>query len=240
MKGLLAKMSSTSFKISERNFLSLLEKISSVMLCDLGCGDGEFTLKAAKNIGTRRIYGIDLFTNCVEASKQKGIHVINADLNQGLPFADKTFDVVISSQVIEHLVQTDTFVTEINRVLKSDGYAIISTENLASWHNIFALLLGYRPFSQDCSSYVKIGNPLSIHYQDKITDVGLLHHKIFTYTALTELFEIHGFKVENVLGGGYYPFPSFLSRIFSRWDPRHAHFLVIKVRKKKDLISAGF
>lgn len=70
-----------------------------------------------------------------------------ADLDAPLPFEDGAFDLVVSNQVLEHLVDTDLFVSEIRRLLRPGGVAVVSTENLASWHNVAALVLGWQPFS---------------------------------------------------------------------------------------------
>jgi 2-polyprenyl-3-methyl-5-hydroxy-6-metoxy-1,4-benzoquinol methylase len=59
--------------------------------------------------------------------------------------------------MIEHLRDTDGFMIELQRVLKPGGIAVISTNNLASWHNIVALMLGAQPFPADVSSNFAIG-----------------------------------------------------------------------------------
>lgn len=79
---------------------------------------------------------------------------------------------------------------------------------------------------------MKIGNPISPHNMELIQEKSLTHAKVFTYFAFKELFQIYGFKVENLVGGGYYPFPvKFLSKIMANIDPKHAHFITMKVRK---------
>lgn len=68
-----------------------------------------------------------------------------------LPFEDASLDAVVCEQVIEHLHNTTWFVSELNRVLKPNGTLVLSTENLASWPNLLALLSGCAPFStQPC------------------------------------------------------------------------------------------
>ena len=52
------------------------------------------------------------------------------------------------------------------------------------------------------------------------------------FQGLKELLEAHNFKVEKILGAGYYPLPGRLARILSKIDKRHAAFLTIKVRKQ--------
>lgn len=154
-------------------------------------------------------------------------------MNKKFPIKDSPFDVVVSDQVIEHLTDVDNFVKEIFRILNPEGYAVIATENLSSWNNLFALLFGYGPPSLQYSAEKRIeGGPLSPHHAENILSESPRHVYIFTYQALKEIFSLHGFTVERLIGGGYYPCPEFLMRIMSKIDPRHSQFLIIKVRKR--------
>lgn len=214
------------------DFLSLLERNSSASLIDLGCYKGELASKWAQKIGTNEVGGVEMIEEFAKEAEEKGIKVIRADLNEGIPVPSNSFDVVTSDQVIEHLINIDLFVKEIYRILKPGGYAVISTENLSAWHNIFALILGFRPFSMDYSTEISIGNPLSPRNKKEITgESGTPHVKVLTYRSFMELFKIHGFQVEKIIGTGYYPFPKAIQRPFSKIDPTHAHYLTMKVRK---------
>jgi ubiquinone/menaquinone biosynthesis C-methylase UbiE len=180
--------------------LGFLERNVNARMFDCGCGDGEITLRVAEIIGTSDVYGVDIDEKALSVAGGKGIKVYKADINLRLPFEDNFFDVIFSNQVIEHLDYPDNFVREAFRVLKIGGYVVVATENLASWHNIFALLLGYQDFSsQGPSSEYRIGNPLSPYYKMRIPerDAPLMHKKVFAYRSLKEIFEIHGFKVER-------------------------------------------
>ena len=109
-----------------------------------------------------------------------------ADLNLRLPYDDGTFDVVCSNQVIEHLSDTDTFVAELHRVLRPGGFAVTSTENLASWHNVASLTLGWQPFSLTNVSRqgLGLGNPLAIHRAEGWFEVETWQHlRVFAYRA---------------------------------------------------------
>ena len=130
----------------------------------------------------------------------------------------------------------DLFVEEIHRILKPRGYAVISTENLASWHNIFALLVGQQAFSQTISNKSHVGCKLSPHYHENTGEwtenMGPIHNKIFAYEGLKQIFQLYQFKVESLIGSGYYPMPTrLLMKILGKMDPRHTHFITIKVRK---------
>jgi SAM-dependent methyltransferase len=231
-RSFLLRLFFNSSGINEDNFLSLLERNSSASLIDLGCGEGDFTMKCVKQIGTNDVWGVEIDEELAKEARRKGIKTVSADLNEKLPLESNSFDVILSNQVLEHLINSDLFVKEIYRLLRPYGYAVVSTENLSSWHNIFALALGYRPFSLDYSYKIKIGNPLSPHSGEAVAGKSLAHLKIFPYQALKELFEIYGFRVEKLVGGGYYLMPiSLFSKVFSKIDTRHAHFLTLKLRK---------
>lgn len=214
--------------------LSLLEFNSKAVVGDLGCGDGRFTLKVKEKIGSSETIGVDIYEESLKKAKEKGIMIEKADLNKKLPFEDESYDVIISNQVIEHLFYPVKFMWEIHRILKLGGYAVISTENLASWDDIFALFLGYSPFSmQFDSGLAKIGNPLSPHALVHKKERGKKrkekyppHVRIFTWAGLIALSKFVGFKLEQVIGNGHL-FGKFGELI----DQRHCRFITIKVRK---------
>jgi SAM-dependent methyltransferase len=200
------------------------------VLVDLGCDDGGHTLEFAAAARARRVCGVDVVEERGAAARERGVDFTLADLNVPLPYSDASFDVVVSNQVIEHLTDTDSFVHELHRVLRPGGIAVVSTENLASWHNVLALLLGWQPFSLSNVSGTRLGlgNPLAAQRGQAPTLRSWEHVRVFAYRGLTELFEAHGFTVEKVVGAGYYGLPAALARL----DPRHAAFLTVTARKQ--------
>lgn len=92
-------------------------------------------------IGTGTGYGIDIIAPNVEhfvtmdktRSEELGAMPTNVEFVQGvvppLPFADESFDYVVSFQVIEHIKRDNEFVREVHRVLKKGGKFIVSTPN---------------------------------------------------------------------------------------------------------------
>lgn len=215
-----------AYEQNKLNILSLCEKNPKAFFLDLGCDDGAWSMEVAKRIGTSHIYGIDYITEQLKKAKARGLEVKKGDLNKKLPYKDNHFDVVHSNQVIEHLFEIDTYVSEIYRIVKPGGYAIISTENLASWHNIFSLVMGWQAFSQHISKRYHIGNPLSPHFNEAQRE-GWTHLLIFTFYSLQELFKQYGFTIEKAVGAGYHPLPVKVANL----DPWHSHFITIKVRK---------
>ncbi|NVM21690.1 MAG: class I SAM-dependent methyltransferase [Desulfobacterales bacterium] len=208
----------------DNDFLSLLERDLKAKVIDLGCGKGDFTLRVREKTGCPVIYGADIWDEGLIEAKKKDIETLKVDLSRKLDFESNEFDVVVSNQVLEHLFYPSQFIREVYRILKPKGYAVISTENLSSWDNIFALLLGYTPFSMQFDE-VKVGNPLSPRNKEELRDYPP-HTRIFTFKGLTEISKSVGFKIESVGGQGYIPF-----NLLAKIDPRHARFLIIKIRK---------
>jgi SAM-dependent methyltransferase len=200
------------------------------VLVDLGCDDGGHTLEFAAAARARQVCGVDVVEERAAAARERGIDVTLGDLNEQFPYDGARFDVVVSNQVIEHLADTDNFVREVHRILCPGGLAVVSTENLASWHNVLALLLGWQPFSLSNVSGTRLGlgNPLAAQRGDAPALRSWEHVRVFAYRGLKELFEAHGFTVENVVGAGYYPLPA----AFARLDPRHAAFLTVTARRQ--------
>lgn len=214
------------------NIVMLLEHDSSAVLLDVGCDDGQLTMQLARAVGTSSVHGVEVVEERANLARSRGVDVSATDLSQGCPYDDGAFDVVCGNQVIEHLADTDRFVAEIFRVLRPGGYAIVSTENLASWHNVLALLFGWQPFSLTnvTSTRMGLGNPLAVHrHSDWEHGETWQHQRVFAYQGLREIFEAHAFEVEQILGAGYYPLPSRVARI----DSRHAAFLTVKVRRPR-------
>lgn len=211
---------------NKKNIIDLVDEDSKAFFVDLGCDDGTWTMTVARKVDTKNVFGLDYISSQLKKAKALGINTKKGNLNEKFPYKSDFFDVVHSNQVIEHLTEIDNYISEIFRVLKPGGYAIISTENLSSWHNIFSLVIGWQAFSQHISKRYHIGNPLSPHFEEDLRE-GWTHNIIFTFYSLKVIFKVYGFEIEDAKGAGYYPLPE----IFAKVDPRHSHFITIKARK---------
>lgn len=216
-------LASRHYRENQKRMLSLLEKDSNAKVLDIGCADGEFTLEVGKVIGTEKLYGMDIDKKQVRRARERGIEVIKHDANTEFPYKDGFFGVVISNQVLEHLHNTDGFFSEVRRVLNPNGYAVISTANLSSFHNLAFMGLGMMPPGLHISR-IQVGNFL---YGTETHG----HIKLFTTAALRDLARYHGFKVEKLVGVGIYPFPRRISNFLSRVFTRYSTYLTIKIRR---------
>lgn len=212
-----------------KNIMDLLEINTHAKLLDLGCNDGVLTTRLAKKISTQNIFGVDIVDEQIKIARHNGVEVSKFNLNENFLYDSDFFDVIHANQVIEHITDSDSFLEQLHRVLKSGGYAIISTENASSWCNIAASILGWQIFSLTnfSNKALGIGNPLSLHKNSTDFLASWLHVRIYNIRGLIEYFEISGFKVEKILGAGYFPLPT----IFAKFDTTHSHFITFKIRK---------
>ena len=136
------------------------------VLLDVGCGDGSLLFRYL-DYRPGRLCGIEAAPALKAKAAERGLEVVSFDLNSPWPYDDETFDVVHSSQVIEHLHNTRLFVQELYRVLKPGGTALVTSENLTSFLNLGAMVLGYTPFTlmRVCGWF--LGNPLGLHYGEE-------------------------------------------------------------------------
>ena len=216
----------------KRGVLSLFKKDSNALLLDCGCGDGSFTREVANVIGAKDIYGIDIMRSNVLKANDRGIKAVLGDLDDYILFDDDSFDVIMANQVIEHLKHTDKFIKEIYRVLKRGGYVVVSTPNLASFHNSLYLLWGRQPYWVDVSNEVKVNTWHPLKSRTVAIDNGMpSHNRAFTLGALQELMEYYGFVKEKAIGAGFYPLPALLARLLCMVDGKHAVIAVVKARK---------
>jgi len=199
-------------------------------LLDVGCADGSITTAIAERVGAGRVLALELSDDFIAHARTRGIDVRKADISARWPLEDESVDVVHSNQVIEHLAETDRFMSEISRVLKPDGYAVISTNNLASWHNIFSLVLGWQPLPAHVSDRVVAGNPLALD-EPEYAEGTHRHLRIFTSRALSALAEANGLILDRAATSGYYPFGARISRVLCRLDGRHAAYLIQRYRR---------
>jgi uncharacterized membrane protein YkvA (DUF1232 family)/trans-aconitate methyltransferase len=209
---------------------------SSTRLLDVGCDNGMWTEQLRHKLGVpeTHVSGLEIVPSRAQVARARGFDVRTGDLEDKWPFKDESFDVVHANQVIEHVAQLDHFVEETKRMLRPHGQAIVCTENLASWHNLLALGLGYQPFSlTNISRRQAIGNPLALHQNGSEQPESWQHVHVLSLTALRDLFVAHGFAIDSMWGSGYHPFSGRFAARLAAFDPRHAHFIGVVARRSR-------
>ncbi len=109
-------------------FHQVLEVIRPVegAVLDIGCHGGTFTKVILSKIGSKKIYGVDISHSAIEYARKKipNGHFEVADA-ASLPYKNNFFEAVICLEVLEHVDNPTMAVSEIYRVLKKNGYAVI-------------------------------------------------------------------------------------------------------------------
>ena len=193
------------------------------VIVDVGCGDGAAT-GLVRRLG-HPVVGVDWSMMALRHARRHDLLLVRGGLDApGLPFADASVDLVIFSEVIEHIVDTDSAVDELHRVLRPGGRLLVSTPNLAAWYNRGLLALGIQPIFSEVSMRGVYGRPGS-----QVAG----HLRMFTKRALTEFLTARGFACERVDGAPYHDVPAVLrplDLLLCRW-PSAASILLVQARR---------
>lgn len=169
---------------------------------DIGCGNGEvLELLRSRSAASFRGFGLDLGAGVVDKLKGKGLIGRQHDAGTPLPYPDESFDTVVCTETIEHVVDVDCLVSEARRVLKPTGSLLLTTPNLAYLTNRLLLLFGIQPFFTETSLRQKLGRKFRFLGQGGPTQG---HLKVFTRGSLCDLLAMHRFRVARLRGYPYF------------------------------------
>jgi len=118
---------------TKNRYSILMEQVprdSNLKILDVGAGKGYLSLFLKKWCGCE-VHALDLRSYEWEVLKREGIRVEECDVErERFPFENGTFDYVVCSEVLEHLLHSPHHMLgEIHRVLKRDGALLLSTPN---------------------------------------------------------------------------------------------------------------
>ena len=112
---------------------------------DLGCGNGAFLSLLQSQRGCTG-YGVEIDDANVLACVQRGVSVIQLNLEQGLSmFEDQSFDVVLQIDTLQHLHNAETMLRETARVGRM---GVVAFPNFAHWPNRWSVLTGRMPVTK--------------------------------------------------------------------------------------------
>jgi len=152
-------------------------------ILDIGCGQGEFLSLLNKRRKNKKLTGIDISSVAISKAKHnfKNIKFYKSSSSK-TPFANNSFDTILLIEVIEHLVDTDSTLQEIKRILKPDGYLMITTTDF----NLLKKIL------------------ISTFVWDKYFYPNNPHIRFFTKKTLKDLCQNHHFSPIKHLWNGHY------------------------------------
>lgn len=115
----------------------------SQKILDLGCGQGHITNKILKAFPSAEISGLDYSVSAVESAVKRfnGIDFAVGDA-YACPYAEKYFDVVVCNNLWEHVPDPLFLLRGITRILKDNGFIVISTPSRYRLENLVGVLRG--------------------------------------------------------------------------------------------------
>lgn len=107
---------------------------------DVGCAGGYIAL-LLKRLGYD-VTGVELNETMARQARERGIDVLEHDLEAPVPLPDGSVDAVHACEVIEHLFDTEGFLRDLARLLRPGGVLVVSSPNLNSLGNRWRVLRG--------------------------------------------------------------------------------------------------
>ncbi len=162
---------------------------------DVGCGNGKLLYNLRHKFD--ELCGVEFSGARVEVATA-ALEGLNGDIREGniegrLAWDDAWFDVIVLSDVIEHVVNLWPAMEEITRLLRPGGHVVISTPNIASLRSRLLLLRGIFPSSKPEEGF-KLRTDTELH------DGGHVHY--FTFAMLDRMFGRYGYSEVKRYGIG--------------------------------------
>ncbi len=152
---------------------------SGARILDVGCADGYLL---APFCAHHQITGVDVSNQFAAHALKAGFvaHQIKDLSADRLDLEDQSFDAVFCGQTIEHVIDSDWLLSELNRILKPGGSLMITTPNVRSVHSLVRWLMNESP-------------AFGAKYRSG-------HVRDWTTRLLRRAIENNGFEVERFLG----------------------------------------
>jgi methionine biosynthesis protein MetW len=133
--------------MSERADIEIIARLvpEGSRVLDLGCGDGAL-LAHLRDARRCRGFGIEIDDEKVAACVRRDVKVLQLNLEEGLAlFEDRSFDVVLQLDTLQHLRNTENMLRETARVGR---IGIVSFPNFAHWPNRVRVASGRMPVTK--------------------------------------------------------------------------------------------
>jgi len=167
-------------------------------ILDFGCGWGHYTFELSQN--NNNVTGIDLIQNEIDIcqmvwKENDNLKFLASDINQ---IESKSYDAVLSAQVIEHVHNVGNYLSEISRVLVDNGYLVISLPNAMNPRYFLSLMNSkYEDKLLETSSYYLDNYQKQSHH---VNSWDPFHFTILLASA--------GFKLVKHIGSEGIPMPN--------------------------------
>lgn len=209
-------MSSAALTVIQEAVLRHLPALglaSHARILDAPCGGNASLTLALQERGFDAI-GADIDAN---AAVRLGKSFVQANLDATLPWSDQTFDLVISTEGIEHLENHYSFLRELHRILKPGGKLVLTTPNITALRSRVRFL-GSGFFGRDA-------RPLNETARHPLHHIGLA-----TFPELRYELHVSGFQIKEARHTHIKP----VSYLYSIYAPFIWLYTLVAFRKEKD------
>jgi ubiquinone/menaquinone biosynthesis C-methylase UbiE len=194
----------------------LLGNKNGIRILDIGVGDGYMYKDFVKE---QNIFGVDISEQLVKKAMENGITATACDVErEGIPFPDKHFDIVVTGETIEHVVNSDFFLAEINRVTKNDGSLVVTYPNINT------------PLSWFMMMFFDLPPMYSARFRSP-------HVRDWTKRTMSFALEQFGYNVKKLQGASFFlpGLGMFTFLNMARFLPRLSNQVVVVAKKKSDV-----
>lgn len=169
--------------------LEIIQAKPGDKVLEIGCDSGLFALIFKDRFKVTNYRAVEVSRERLATAKERGMDVLEVDVaKEKLPFESDFFDLVIFTEVLEHLADPLPALAEIKRVVKSNGRVIISTPNSVGLFARYNHLLGVPPH-----------NPVFLDDEKSRKGKYGAHRFELTFNQAKELLEKSGFRVEQTV-----------------------------------------
>jgi 2-polyprenyl-3-methyl-5-hydroxy-6-metoxy-1,4-benzoquinol methylase len=202
------------FTSARRDFVAALPADKDARILELGCGNGATGALALQEGKCGTYVGIEMFEPMAREAEKvlSAVHIGDVQ-TMSLPYESESFDALICSEVLEHLIDPDAVLSDLARLVKPGGLVMASSPNISHWRIIAGLVRGRFEYS----------------------DWGVMdrtHLRWFTPRSFRALFEGAGFEITDIRQHAV--LPAWKRMIYVALGPfRHLAWLQIQIEGRK-------
>jgi len=113
------------YKARRDILIKLLEKYpKNSKILDIGCSGGPL-ISSLNKIGFNNIYGIDISEEAIKICEKRGLRNVLLMRGEKIDFKNEEFDVIIASDILEHVKDENIALKEWRRILRRNGKMIV-------------------------------------------------------------------------------------------------------------------
>ncbi|MEZ5898151.1 MAG: methyltransferase domain-containing protein [Hyphomicrobiaceae bacterium] len=172
-----AQKPNSYFSGARSDFVRRLPHDPTAAILEIGCGTGATGALALAQGRCGRYVGVELFESAAEEARKVLTEVVTGNVETlEFPWQPAAFDVLILSEVLEHLVEPRRMLKRVSRFVRQGGIVMASSPNISHWRVVREIALG----------------------RFNLTDRGVFdrtHLRWFTPTTFGQMFEDAGFRI---------------------------------------------